>query len=110
MSALDKEAIDEIWEGDLETFAEIGEIFIGELEWRLPGLKEANANDLEHHAHSLKGAASNIGATELSRLATELEAIAKTANEARVTPLVASVVIEAERVCDALKKDYLGDR
>lgn len=110
MTPLDKDAIDEVWEGDLETFAEIGQIFVDELGWRLPGLKDANANELEHHAHSLKGAASNIGATELSRLAAELEAIAKTGSEARITPLIASIDVEASSVCAALKKDYLGDR
>lgn len=108
MTALDKDAIKEVWEGDLETFAEIGQIFVDELGWRLPGLKDANASELEHHAHSLKGAASNIGATELSRLAAELEAIAKTGSETRVPPLVASIELEAAGVIDALKKDYLG--
>lgn len=109
MTGLDKDAIDEVWEGDLETFAEIGKIFVKELEWRLPGLKEANANELEHHAHSLKGSASNIGATELSRLAAELEAIAKSGNKTRISPLVASIELEASSVCSELEKDYLGD-
>ncbi|MEP1142194.1 MAG: PAS domain S-box protein [Henriciella sp.] len=109
MTGLDKDAIDEVWEGDLETFAEIGKIFVEELGWRLPGLKEANANELEHHAHSLKGSASNIGATELSRLAAELEAIAKSGNKARISPLVASIELEASNVCGELEKDYLGD-
>ncbi|MEO0608666.1 MAG: PAS domain S-box protein, partial [Pseudomonadota bacterium] len=83
MPALDADAIQDVWEGDLETFTEIGRIFVDELSWRLPGLSESNSHEIEHHAHSLKGAASNIGATELSRLAAELERLAKSGNTAR---------------------------
>ena len=108
MSALDKDAIDEVWEGDLETYAEIGKIFLDELTWRIPGLKTSSAHELEHHAHSLKGAASNIGATELSRLAAELEQMAKIGKRDRLEPLMASIEAEASAVTDALHKDYLG--
>ncbi|MEO0784999.1 MAG: PAS domain S-box protein [Pseudomonadota bacterium] len=107
MSALDLEAIQEVWEGDLETFAQIGEIFVEELGWRLPGLQSATDSELEHHAHSLKGAASNIGATELSRLSAELETVAKTGEAARIKDLVARIEGEAGAVCESLKRDYL---
>lgn len=108
MNALDKDAIDEVWEGDLETFAEIGKIFLDELTWRIPGLRTSTEHELEHHAHSLKGAASNIGATELSRLAAELEQMAKIGKSDRFAPLMASIESEASAVTDALNKDYLG--
>ena len=108
MSALDKDAIDEVWEGDLETYAEIGRIFLDELTWRIPGLKTSEQTELEHHAHSLKGAASNIGATELSRLAAELEQMAKIGKTERFEPLMASIESEASSVTAALEKDYLG--
>ena len=108
MAALDTDAIREVWDGDLETYAEIGRIFLDELSWRIPGLADANIIELEHHAHSLKGAASNIGATELSRLAAELESLAKSGAQARVAPMIKAIESEAARVRDALEKDYLG--
>lgn len=108
MTALDKEAIDEVWEGDLETYAEIGRIFLDELEWRIPGLRTSKDGELEHHAHSLKGAASNIGATELSRLAAELEEMARIGKSERFEPLMASIETEVSAVTTALEKDYLG--
>ena len=106
--ALDAEAIEEVWEGDLETFAEIGRIFVNELSWRLPGLKDAKHGELEHHAHSLKGAASNIGATELSRLAAELESLSRSGETARVEDLVQRIESEADAVHAALEREYFG--
>ena len=107
MTALDKDAIQEVWEGDLETYAEIGQIFLDEMEWRLPGLKTSSHNELEHHAHSLKGAASNIGATELSRLAAELEEMARLGKADRFEPLMDSIETEVSAVTTALKTEYL---
>ena len=107
MTALDKDAIQEVWEGDLETYAEIGQIFLDEMKWRLPGLKTSSHNELEHHAHSLKGAASNIGATELSRLAAELEEMARLGKADRFAPLMDSIGTEVSAVTAALKTEYL---
>lgn len=109
MNALDTDAIQQVWEGDLETYAEIGRIFMDELSWRIPGLRTSQPNELEHHAHSLKGAASNIGATELSRLAAELEQKAKSGSSAQIESLTASIEAESAAVQTALKQDYLGD-
>jgi len=108
MTALDQDAIQEVWDGDLETYAEIGRIFVDELAWRLPGLKESEANEMEHHAHSLKGAASNIGATELSRLAAELEEMARDGKTARIAPLMTTIEAEARAVKAELEEHYLG--
>ena len=108
VSALDEDAISEVWEGDLETFAEIGAIFIEELDWRLPGLKGASSDEVEHHAHSLKGAASNIGATELSRLSAELERLAKSGDNRNATDLITSIESEAMDVKQALERTYIG--
>lgn len=108
MTALDKDAIQEVWDGDLETFAEIGRMFIDELGWRIPGLKGSDRSEIEHHAHSLKGAASNIGATELSRLAAELEQLAKNGSTSRFNELLTSIEQEADAVKSALNNDYLG--
>ena len=109
MNALDTDAIEEVWDGDLETYAEIGRIFLDELGWRIPGLKQSDPNELEHHAHSLKGAAANIGATELSRLAAELEQKAKSGDASKIQVLIASIESESSAVQAALKQDYLGD-
>jgi len=107
VSGLDNSAISEVWGDDIETFTEIGKIFLEELDWRLPGLNSSASNDVEHHAHSLKGAASNIGATELSRLAAELERAAADGLFHRVDELKSRVVSEAETVKTSLKEDYI---
>lgn len=107
MTGIDKDAIQEVWEGDLETYAEIGQIFLDEMEWRLPVLKTSSHNELEHHAHSLKGAASNICATELSRLAAELEEMARLGKADRFAPLMECIETEVSAVTAALKTGYL---
>ena len=68
----------------------------------------ANIMEAEHHAHSLKGAASNVGATELSRLAAELEEMARIGQSARFPDLIARIETEADAVRNALETDYLG--
>ncbi|MEL6666469.1 MAG: PAS domain S-box protein [Pseudomonadota bacterium] len=108
MTALDKDAIQEVWDGDMETFAEIGRIFVDELTWRLPGLNDPTNHQIEHHAHSLKGAASNVGATELSRLAAELEEMARTGQSDRFASLISQIETEADAVRKVLENDYLG--
>lgn len=108
MTALDKDAIQEVWDGDMETFAEIGRIFVDELTWRVPGLNDPANDQIEHHAHSLKGAASNVGATELSRLAAELEEMARTGRTNRFESLISRIETEANAVRNALENDYLG--
>lgn len=108
MTALDKDAIQEVWDGDMETFAEIGRIFVDELTWRVPGLSDPANDQIEHHAHSLKGAASNVGATELSRLAAELEEMARTGKSTRFPDLISRIETEADAVRKALENDYLG--
>jgi len=74
---------------------------------RLPGLKEASALEIEHHAHSLKGAAANIGATHLSALATQLEASARDANPADQKKLIGLIEDEATVVRSDLLKFYI---
>lgn len=104
---LDTNAIEEIWQGDLETFADISQIFIEELSWRLPDLKSANSSEKEHHAHSLKGAAANVGAIELSRLSEELESVARSGQEHKITDLIMAIETEAEIVRTSLLRNYI---
>ncbi len=105
-SGLDVSAIEDLWADDLETYAEIGKIFMDELKWRLPGLRTENLSELEHHAHSLKGASANIGATELSRLAAELEALARSNRSERTTALIDAIDAEAACVQQELVTKY----
>jgi len=104
---LDRPAIEELWAGDEITYAKIAQIFLEELDWRLPVLKDVSASELEHHAHSLKGAAANIGATHLSGLATQLEASAKDKNPKNQNSLISLIEVEAELVREGLLKFYI---
>ena len=106
-NGLDHEAISEIWSDDLETYAEIAKIFLSELDWRLPGLKDTTAPDLEHQAHSLKGAASNVGASELSRLAANLERMSADGKSQGIETLVDAIHAEAATVRTSLETDYI---
>ena len=65
--------------GDRELYEQILEIFFTEAERQIAQLEEAVANG-EHRtvmqiAHSIKGAASNIGALRIQKVAFELEKI-----------------------------------
>ncbi|MEO1028063.1 MAG: PAS domain S-box protein [Pseudomonadota bacterium] len=108
-SGLDTSAIEELWAGDLETYAAIGKIFIEELEWRLPGLRSQNTDKLEHHAHSLKGAAMNIGAVRLSGLAAELEMAAKHSDSHAYGRLIDRIDAEAGLVKLGLEENYFEE-
>ncbi len=107
-AALDQPAIAELWAGDEETYAKIAEIFLEELDWRLAGLGEASLSELEHHAHSLKGAAANIGATVLSGLAAQMEEAASLGALADPATSIAVIQTEAARVREALMTCYIG--
>ena len=106
-SGLDVPAISDIWADDLETFANIAELFIGELDWRLPLLRDAELNQVEHHAHSLKGASANVGATELSQLASELETLSSSGQEFDRENAISKIEAEAQLVRDLLERDYI---
>lgn len=105
--ALDKPAIKELWAGDEDTYAKIATIFLEELEWRLSGLDEATMSELEHHAHSLKGAAANIGASQLSALSAQLEKAANLGSQSKPTQMITEIKDEAERVRHELRASYI---
>jgi len=106
---LDKPAIDELWAGDLGTYAKIAKIFLEELDWRLPGLSDACASELEHHAHSLKGAAANIGATRLNALTAELETLSCQGGGQGVEALIEQIKAEAGIVREELLQVYIKE-
>ena len=95
---LDLPAIEELWGDELETFNEIGKLFLGELEERLATLDNTDMSKLQRDAHSLKGAAANVGASVLSALAAELEEVARDRSTEHVGRLVDSIRSEAETV------------
>lgn len=107
---LDKPAIDELWAGDEDTYAKIAQIFIEELEWRLPGLTAATETEIEHHAHSLKGAAANIGATHLNALAAELETLSSKRCSEDLRHLISDIEKEADIVCEELLTVYIKEK
>ena len=107
-SGLDVAAISDIWADDLETFASIAELFIGELDWRLPLLRDAALDQVEHHAHSLKGASANVGATDLSQLAAELETLSASGQNFDRINIISKIETEAQIVRGLLERDYIG--
>jgi len=107
MGGLDKPSIEELWAGDEATYSKIAQIFLEELDWRLPGLKTANTSELEHHAHSLKGAAANIGATHLSTLAAQLESMAKLNTATDNKRFISQIDKEALLVRNELEELYI---
>jgi HPt (histidine-containing phosphotransfer) domain-containing protein len=80
----DRAALLERVEGDVELLSEIVGLFLEESPSLLAGVAEAvaagNAAGLKRAAHTLKGAASNFGATEVVAVALELEAIGRSGN------------------------------
>jgi signal transduction histidine kinase/CheY-like chemotaxis protein/HPt (histidine-containing phosphotransfer) domain-containing protein len=75
---VDARQVEEIWGGmEPEVYAEIVQVFLGELEQRLARLARAAAAGesevLSRQAHAIKGAAANVGALPLSAAAAELE-------------------------------------
>ena len=61
-------------------------------------LEEANAEELRHCAHSLKGSSSNLGAMPLSELCFEVETRAKEQQLGEVEPFLRQIEQEYEQV------------
>lgn len=106
LSGLDYTAIERLWRNDMDTFTGIVEIFIKELDWRLADIMAGEPGDLERHAHSLKGAAANIGAPGLRNLAADLEILAKTADWQAAKNMLPEVEREAKSVRQQLQQSY----
>jgi two-component system, sensor histidine kinase and response regulator len=58
---------------------------------------------LQEAAHSLKGAAANLGAVELSQLCARLEQFGRDGSPAGARPLLAQVEEQFQRLCQALE-------
>ncbi len=77
-TGIDMRAIAELWGGiDSPGFAAVAKVFLTELDQRIDRLTDALADgrheDVELHAHAIKGAATSVGATAINAAAAELE-------------------------------------
>jgi CheY-like chemotaxis protein/HPt (histidine-containing phosphotransfer) domain-containing protein len=66
---------------------------------------EGNAEQLKQAAHSLKGAAANLGARQMSGIAAELEAIGRRGTVEGAEPLLDRVEAQFQQVCEALERE-----
>ncbi len=93
--------------GEPEALRELVDMFqedsVARLETIRQGLAAADAAMVKAAAHSLKGSAANLGGRRLARLASDLEAAAKTPDASNLTSLVAEVEAEFGRLREALR-------
>ncbi len=104
---LDKQSALERIEHDLELYVEICEIFrddvpriISELKSSFSGKDIATAT---RHAHSIKSAAANIGATNLSETARSAEYALREGNLESIPALISELDINFSQVLTALE-------
>ncbi len=78
--AVDFSRIKETSDGDTEFEKELFEVFLEDCEERLQRLNEALAagrlSEVQREAHTIKGAAANVGTTHLQEIAMHLEGMA----------------------------------
>mgnify|MGYP000070309385 CR=1 FL=1 len=93
-------------EGDEELFKEIVKTFLDDAPLQVEKLKQAlmeeNLNQLEKQAHSLKGAAMNIGGNALQATALEVEVAGKKGDLKRTRELIPKLEKEFARLQKAL--------
>jgi HPt (histidine-containing phosphotransfer) domain-containing protein len=79
-AAVDFTRIQETSDGDTDFERELLEVFVEDCEDRLQRLRAAitagRQDEIVREAHTIKGAAANVGTTELQGLATQLEVLA----------------------------------
>ena len=97
--------------GDEELIKEIVPIFLKDNGERLDKLSEAvESNDsgaIKFYAHAIKGAAMNVGAVQLSDIASQLECAGRENNLEVVVPLFDKLKTELEKVITCLsRKDW----
>ena len=87
--------------------------FCKETHARIAVLKQLGDNDatdferLQREAHTLKSSAATFGATELQRVASDVEAACRSGEQARAREMLAALVASGERALLALE-DYLA--
>ncbi|MCQ8183948.1 PAS domain S-box protein [Parvularcula maris] len=91
------------WDDDLDLFAEVLEMFLGELAAYKATLREASMDkqdDIFRQIHSLKSSAANVGALPLQTLAAELDGLSKEGRASEVMrrlPGLVTLIEETEK-------------
>ena len=83
-AAVDFSRIKETSDGDTEFEKELFEVFLEDCEERLQRLNDALAegrlSEIQREAHTIKGAAANVGTTRLQEIAMHLEGMSDSAS------------------------------
>ena len=94
---------------DEEDFNELVEIFtdtsFSDIEKINSGLKENNADTIAQAAHSIKGAAANLGFKEIASFAKDIEMDAKEDNITETKKRADSIIEMLKTIEDAIKSD-----
>jgi len=100
-------------DGDEDLCREVVRVFVEDAPRRIEGLKralrEGRAHTVEREAHSIKGAASNVGARAVSRAARELETWARDRGLDGSITLADRLEREIEDFVSALPDGYAGE-
>jgi signal transduction histidine kinase/CheY-like chemotaxis protein/HPt (histidine-containing phosphotransfer) domain-containing protein len=107
---LDRDQIEEIWGSDISTYHQVVKIFLEEAQHSSQAINTAFAqtdlNTVEVHAHSLKSAARNVGATKLARHAERLErAMVQRDSSDQINALIEVLVECLETSCARLQEE-----
>jgi PAS domain S-box-containing protein len=107
-AALDLEQLDERVDGDPALLAMVAELFAEDAPAQIAALRKAlqaeHAEEVERVAHTLKGAAANIGAATLSAIAGKLEAEAAAGRLGNAPAIIDELAAELPRVLAMLEK------
>ena len=109
---LDLSRLEEAFEDDVAGIAELLEMALetGRKHRRAleDGLAAGDAQVVARAAHGIKGSAGNIGANEVYRLATELDARARTGNLDGARERIDAIHAEYERVAEEVRAYRAG--
>jgi len=64
----------------------------------ISAVKEAKATDIVSHAHAIKGAGRNLGVVQLSKVAMQLEMMARQGDLSQAEELLKSIIFEFDRL------------
>ncbi len=92
-------------DGDMAFFKELVDLFLAESPKIMDGISNAintgDAGKLDHAAHSLKGSASNFGASAVTEIALRLEMMGKKGEMTGADKLYAALIVEMQRLKQA---------
>jgi CheY-like chemotaxis protein len=101
------------FEGDKEFFKEILQEFLSYVPKQLDKLAEAiktgEAKVVETEAHSLKGAAGNLGAQPIADLALRLESLGRTKDLAEAKKIIGNLKAELKRLEEYSNRSFKGE-